>query len=107
MNHQIVDGRHLNNKQIIEDNMGCNCKKGTKRVVNNLDNVDYINIAQDVYNRVISSGDISTYTELDIVEIMGAYASLYPNSSSTPSLEEAINQIKIGIELYNVKYRRK
>jgi len=85
----------------------CNCKKGTKRVINNLDNVDYINIAKDVFNRLISSGDISTYTELDIVEIMGAYASLYPNSSTQPSLEDAINQIKIGIELYNVKYTRR
>lgn len=85
----------------------CNCKKGTKRVVNNLDSPDHIQIAQDVYARVISSGDISTYTELDIVEIMGAYASLYPNSSTQPSLEDAINQIKIGIELYNVKYTRR
>jgi hypothetical protein len=46
------------------------------------------------------------YTDVDKVEIMGAYASLYPASSVTPSLEEAINQIKIGINLYDVRTRR-
>jgi hypothetical protein len=83
----------------------CNCK-GNKRVINNLDSPDHIRNAQEVYNRIILNGDTSTYTELDIIEIMGAFKSLYPNASATPSVESAINEIKTGIEVYNVKYRR-
>jgi hypothetical protein len=85
----------------------CNCKGGKKRIINNLDSPDHIKNAEEVYNRVILGKDISTFNELDIIEIMEAYKSLYPNSSATPSVESAINEIKTGIEVYNVKYSRK
>jgi hypothetical protein len=87
--------------------MGCNCKKsGAKQIVNNLNSPDHIAYAQEVYNRVILSGDMSTYTDIDKVEIIGAYATLYPSSSQTPTVEDAINKIREGIELFNVKYKR-
>jgi hypothetical protein len=87
--------------------MGCNCKgKGTKQIVNNLNSPDHIAYAKEVYDRVILSGTIETYSDIDKVEIMGAYATLYPSSSQTPTLEDAIDKIKQGIELYNVKYKR-
>jgi hypothetical protein len=38
---------------------------------------------------------------------MSAYGTLYPNSSATPSVEDAVNQIKTAIELYDVKYKRR
>jgi hypothetical protein len=44
---------------------------------------------------------------LDTIEIMGAYYGLYPSSSIKPTLEDAINQIKIGIEIYGTKYTRR
>jgi hypothetical protein len=87
--------------------MGCNCKgNGTKQIINNLNSPDHIAYAKEVFTRVISSGTMETYTDIDKVEIMGAYATLYPSSSQTPTLEDAINKIKEGIELYNVKYKR-
>lgn len=87
--------------------MACNCKNtGTKQIVNNLNSPDHITYAKEVFTRVISSGTMETYTDIDKVEIMGAYATLYPSSSQTPSLEDAVNKIKEGIELYNVKYKR-
>ena len=85
--------------------MGCNCKR-KPQVMNNVDNVDVINYAKEIYDRVISQRTLEEYTDVDKVEIMGAYSSLYPASSITPSLEEAINQIKIGINLYEVRKRR-
>lgn len=85
----------------------CNCKgKGKAQVMNNVENVDVVNYAKEIYDRVISTKTMEEYTDVDKVEIMGAYASLYPASSVTPSLEEAINQIKIGINLYEVRKRR-
>jgi hypothetical protein len=85
--------------------MGCNCKRG-KKETNRLDNPDYIAQAKMVYNQVILNGNTSTYTDLDKIEIMGAYSSLYPQSSAVPSLEDAISAIKTAIEVFDVKYKR-
>ncbi len=75
--------------------------------MNNTLSSDHVQIAKDVFSRIISQKTIEDLTDLDKVEIMGAYATLYPNASATPSLENAINEIKIGIELYDTKYRRR
>jgi hypothetical protein len=85
---------------------GCNCKRG-KGTLNNVNNPDYIQIAQEVFNRVISGKEIQDLNDLDKVEIMGVYSSLYPNSSGTPSIESAIEHIKVGIEMFNTKYGRR
>jgi hypothetical protein len=88
--------------------MGCNCKGGgAKQITNRLDSPDHIQYGKDVYNRVVLPNETKEFSDLDKVEIMGAYASLYPNSSVTPTLDDAISKIKEGIELYDVKYRRK
>ena len=88
--------------------MGCNCKKGgTKQMVNNLNSPDHIRHAQEVYDRVISTKTIEEFNQYDKIEIMGSYATLYPASSVTPTLQDAIDKIKQGIELYNVKYKRR
>ena len=84
----------------------CNCKKGKAQVINNVYNVDVVNYAKEINERVISQKTMEEYTDVDKVEIMGAYSSLYPASSVTPTLEEAINQIKIGINLYETRQRR-
>jgi predicted nucleic acid-binding protein len=85
--------------------MSCSrCKN--KKSINNLDNPDHINIAKEIYEQVILQGNINTYTDLDKVEIYRAYNTLYPNSSSVPSLEEAIKQIATGIQIYGIKYKR-
>ena len=87
---------------------GCNCKgKGTKQLINNLNSPDHIQYAKDVYNRVVLHNTTQEFSDVDKVEIIGAYATLYPASSQTPSIEEAINKIKEGIELFDVKYTRR
>ena len=85
----------------------CNCKKGKKQVLNNLDNLTHIQYAKDIYDRVISGNTTHQFNDLDKVEIIHAYSTLYPASSQTPSIEDAINKIKEGIELFNFKYNRK
>ena len=87
--------------------MGCNCKGGRKQITNNLDSPDHIQVGKNVFNSIISQKTIEDLTDLDKIEIMGAYSTLYPNSSATPSIGEAINQIKTAIELYDVKYTRR
>ena len=85
----------------------CNCKCGKKQITNNLDSPDHIQVGKNVFNSIISQKTIEDLNDLDKIEIMGAYATLYPNSSATPSIGDAINQIKTAIELYDVKYRRR
>ena len=85
----------------------CNCKSGKKVVVNNLDNPDHIQNAKNVVESIISVKGIQDLTDLDTIEIMGAYYGLYPSSSIKPTVEDAINQIKIGIEIYGTKYTRR
>jgi hypothetical protein len=87
--------------------MGCNCKGGKKVIHNNLDNPNHIENAKQVVETIISVKEIQDLTDLDIVEIMGAYYGLYPSSSIKPTVEDAINQIKIGIEIYGTKYTRR
>ena len=87
--------------------MGCNCRGGKKVVHNNLDNPNYIENAKNIVETIISVKQIQDLTDLDIIEIMGAYYGLYPSSSIKPSVEDAINQIKIGIEIYGTKYTRR
>ena len=87
--------------------MGCNCKGGRKQITNNLDSPDHIQVGKNVFNSIISQKMIEDLTDLDKIEIMSAYGTLYPNSSATPSIGDAINQIKTAIELYDVKYTRR
>ena len=86
----------------------CNCKgKGKSQTINNLDNVDIINYAKQIYDNIITPNTTGEYSDLDKIEIIGAYSTLYPASSQTPSIEDAINKIKEGIELFDVKYTRR
>jgi hypothetical protein len=82
----------------------CNCRgNGKKSNLNNLNNIDFINYAKQVYNDVIVGKTLEEYSNLDKVEIVSAYSSLYPNSSIIPGIEDAINNIKIGIEQFDNK----
>jgi hypothetical protein len=86
---------------------GCNCKGGRKQITNNLDSPDHIQVGKNVFDSIISKKTIEDLNDLDKIEIMSAYGTLYPNSSATPSVEDAVNQIKTAIELYDVKYKRR
>jgi predicted nucleic acid-binding protein len=82
--------------------MGCNCKgNGKKSNLNNLNNIDFINYAKQVYNDVIVGKTLEEYSDLDKVEIISAYSSLYPNSSVLPSIEDGIRNIKDAIEQFD------
>jgi hypothetical protein len=87
--------------------MGCNCKGGSKQITNRLDSPDHIQYGKDVYNRVVLNNTTQEFSDMDKIEIIGAYSTLYPDSSQTPNIEDAINKIKDGIELFDVKYTRR
>lgn len=87
--------------------MGCNCKSGKPQKMNNLDSIDHLKLAINVFKEVIEGKDIQTLNDLDKIQIMDAYRSLYPNASASPSLDDAINAISVAINLYQTKYVRK
>ena len=80
--------------------MGCNCKGGKKQVLNNLNSVDHINLAKEVYNNVILAKSVEDYTDLDKMDIFNTYGSLYLNAKYTPTLENAIESIKHAVLNY-------
>jgi hypothetical protein len=86
----------------------CNCKKGGKaQVMNNVDSVDHITYSKEIYDRIVLPNTTGEYDDLEKVELMLAFSTLYPNASQSPSIPDAIEQIKIGIELYNAKFQQR
>lgn len=80
--------------------MGCNCKGGK---LNNLDSLDHLKLASDVYNSVVLGKDLLQLDEFDQMEIFSTYAQLYPNQKIKPTLEQAIGQLKEAHERYTQK----
>ena len=80
--------------------MGCNCGKGKKQVMNNLNSIDHINLAREVISTIISVKEIADYTDLDKMDVFNAYVALYPNARYTPTLENAVENIKHAVENY-------
>lgn len=86
----------------------CNCKgKGKQQTLNNIDSVDHVNYAREIYERVVVPNTTGEYSDLDKIEIIGAFSTLYPNASTTPTVSDAIEQIRIGIELYDSKNQKR
>jgi hypothetical protein len=80
--------------------MGCRCKGGK---LNNLDSLDHLKLASDVYNSVVLGKDLSQLDEFDQMEIFSTYGQLYPNQKIKPTLEQAIGQLKEAHERYTQK----
>jgi hypothetical protein len=83
-----------------QDAMGCNCKSGKSKPLNNLQSVDHMNLAREVYNTVITQKEIEDYNDLDKMDIFNTYVALYPNARYTPSLENAVENIKHAVLNY-------
>lgn len=80
--------------------MGCNCKGGK---LNNLESLDHLKLASEVYSISVLGKDISDVDEFDQVEIFSTYAQLYPNQKIKPTLQQATGQLKLAHERYTQK----
>ena len=86
----------------------CNCgKKGKSQVMNFVDSPDHIAYSKEIYQRVVLANTTGEYSDLDKIEIIGGFSTLYPNASTTPTIADAIEQIRIGIELYDSKNQKR
>jgi len=56
---------------------------------------------------IINTKLFNDFDELDKMEIFATYSALYPNSSTQPSLEDAVQKIKDAVEYMNIKYVNK
>lgn len=81
--------------------MGCNCKSGKKQVLNNLNSTDHIKAAKEVFDTIISVKEITQYDDYDKMEINNTFKSLYPNAKTTPSTDNAVENIKHAILNFN------
>jgi len=88
--------------------MGCNCgKKSTRNPLNNLDSQEHLELAKDVYDRIISQKQFEELDEFDWVELYSVFSQLYPQSTGVPSKEQVINEIKNAVGLLGIKYTTK
>ena len=69
--------------------MSCNCK-GKRTTLNNIDSVDHLAMASDVYLNHIDGKDTTTLSENDTFIILQTYRSLYPNQKMDVTLEQAL-----------------
>lgn len=78
--------------------MGCNCKGGKVQKLNNLDSQDHIDQAREVWDRVIAGKDVGMFDEIETREVIGTFFSLYPNAKTTPSVQNAIDNINHALQ---------
>jgi hypothetical protein len=69
--------------------MGCNCKK-TPQVLNYEKSQDHINLIQETLKGL----DIENLTDLDKVQLVSVFKSIYPNSKITPTPENIIGDLQ-------------
>jgi hypothetical protein len=78
----------------------CNCKGGKKQIINNLQSSDHIDLAKEVFNNIIQKKTIEEYDDFDNMEILNTYKSLFPNAKTTPTIENAVQNINHAILNY-------
>ena len=72
--------------------MGCNCGKRAK-ALNNLDSVDHLKLASDVYVNLISKKIKEEYDNFDNQEVISTYKQLFPNQRMEVTLDQAIYSV--------------
>ena len=80
--------------------MGCNCKRRTQ-VLNYEDSKDHINLIEST----IGDMDSETLTDLDKIELMSVFKSIYPNAKIEPEPTQIITTLKEVLTKYYTKKR--
>jgi hypothetical protein len=70
--------------------MGCACGKGKSKKLNNIDSMDHLANASEVYVNHVQNNDITTLSDDDKFIIIQTYKSLYPNQKMEVTLEQAL-----------------
>lgn len=87
--------------------MGCNCKGGKAKKLNNLDSADHLLMAKEVMDRVITPKSFAELDEFDWLEIYSTWEQIYPYASNKPSKEQAIIDIQNAVAQLHLKYTNK
>lgn len=73
----------------------CNCKSGKEQKLNNLDSVDHLQIAFDVYNFHIKDKPVDyEYDEAEKNIFIETFRGIYPNVKVQVSYQHALETIK-------------
>lgn len=77
--------------------MSCNCKK-KPQVINNLKSQQHLQVANEIYQRVVGEKSWEELNDFDFIEVYQAYSLLYPNASQQPSKESVLEHIRNGLQ---------
>jgi hypothetical protein len=80
--------------------MGCNCKRRTQ-VLNYEDSKDHINLIQST----IGEMDSENLTDLDKIELMSVFKSIYPNAKIEPEPSNILTTLEGVLTKYYSKKR--
>lgn len=83
--------------------MGCNCKSGKEMKLNNMDSVDHLKMASDIYESIIVGKPREEWDEMDVKELTQTYFQLYPRQKMGVSLEQAVSSITHAHNQYKSK----
>jgi len=72
--------------------MSCNCGKRPKKL-NNLDSLDHLKLASDVYLNLILKKSKEEYDDFDKQEVIATYKQLFPNQRMEVTLDQAIYSV--------------
>jgi len=87
--------------------MGCNCKGGKAKKLNNLDSTDHLQMAKEVMDRIITQKSFEELDEFDWMELYSVWEQMYPYASGKPSKEQLIVDIQNAVALLQLKYTKK
>lgn len=84
--------------------MGCNCKRKTQ-ILNYEDSKDHINLIENTLRDIFSTSDRETLTDLDKIQLVSVYESVYPNSKVKPEPKDIINILEGVINKFYTRRR--
>ena len=87
--------------------MGCNCKGGKPKQLNNLNSVDHLNMAKEVLDTIITPKSFTELNDFDWIEIYSTWEQIYPYASNKPSKEQVIIDIQNAVAQLHLKYTTK
>lgn len=82
----------------------CNCKR-KPQILNYEDSRDHINLIESTFRDIFSTSTVDTLNDLDKIQLVSLYKSIYPNSSADPSPESAVSILQGVLDKFYTKRR--
>lgn len=87
--------------------MGCNCKSGKTKILNNLKNQEVLEMVKETLSQEVGDKTIEEIDNLSWTSLYGVWNLVYPNSNGTPNKEQVILDLKNSLQFLKKTHRRR